>query len=806
MNRLRSTFARALRLDLRSSLAAVVTLIIGVGAVSAIFGVVHGVLLKPLPMREQDRVVVLRKEQLGGSETLLPFAVADLRAFAEETQALEDLAGFQYDGAWPSTFLIGEQRVAARSAIVSGAFFHVLDVRPVVGRVLTTEDDVVGGERVAVISEGLWRREFGGDAGIVGRVLRTGNRGAVRIVGVVPGFELPARTEMWTPTLVALPQAATDRAVAPYNLVGRLRPGATGEQARAELFAFLERQEPVPGEPRDVRASVHPIESLIVGEVRPALLVLAAGVALLMALATVNVANLFLLRALERRRELAVRVAIGAGHWHIVLQLASEGLVVGFLGGCGGLLVACGLLRGLVALAPPELPRLDEIGIDPNIAAAAAATALASALLSSFLPAAAIARRDLSRHLHASGSYGSSDRSSGRIGGVLVVAQVAIATVVLVGAGLLVRTLANLQSLDMGFVAEELSMVGLDLPAEVAASRARTQSFYERAVAGLEGRPGIAAATFVLLPPFSGLNGWDASYTVEGQGAAEAAENPSLDLQPVLPGHFRTLGIPIRRGRAIGADDREGMNSVIVIGEALARRAWPGQDPIGKRLKLGPVDAPLPWRTVVGVVGDVRYRELTSPRPVVYAAWTQTSLPPLGLLVVRGPRGGLASLARVRSALSEAEPLVLVTEVSSIRQRIAVSLARPRFNAIVLAAVAAVALTVAAIGIYAMMAALVRRRQREIGIRVAVGAAPAVVRRMVLGRGLLLGGLGVGAGLAAGLPAARLMSSVLYDVTPADSLTAAATAGILLVVAGLGCHLPARTATRLDPMIVLRSE
>jgi hypothetical protein len=322
----------------------------------------------------------------------------------------------------------------------------------------------------------------------------------------------------------------------------------------------------------------------------------------------------------------------------------------------------------------------------------------------------------------------------------------------------------------------------------------------------MEGRPDIAAATFVLLPPFSGVNGWDASYAVEGQGAAEAAENPSLDLQPVLPGHFRALGIPIRRGRAIGPDDREGMNSVIVIGEALARRAWPGQDPIGKRLKLGPVDAPLPWRTVVGVAGDVRYRELTSPRPVVYAAWVQTDIPAPNLLVVRGSRGGLASLAQMRSALSEAEPLALVTDVSSMRQRIAVSLARPRFNAVVLAVVAAVALSVAAIGIYAMMAALVRRRQREIGIRVAVGAAPEVVRRMVLGRGLLLAGLGVGGGLAAGLPAARLLSSVLYDVTPADPLTIAATAGILLAVAGLACLLPARTATRVDPIIVLRTE
>jgi putative ABC transport system permease protein len=799
---------RTLRRNPPFALAVILTLTIAVGASTAVSGVVHGVLLKPLPMRDQARVVVLRKEQRTGRDTLFPFAVPELRAYADQTRTLETVAGVQYDGAWPAELHDGERFIHVTSTLVSGDFFRVLGVQPVAGRTLNASDDAVHGEKVAVISESLWRREFAADRAVVGRRLRTGGR-AITIVGVMPsGLDFPPKVEMWTPTLTALPQAATDRSVAPYNLVGRLRAEASVEQARAELRAFLGRQTYAPGEPREFRGEVHAIESLIVGHVRPALLVLAAAAALLMALATANVANLFLVRGLERRRELAVRAAIGARPVRIARQLGAEGLVLGVFGGAGGIILGEWMLKALVRLGPAELPRLDEIGIDTPVRVVAAALAILSAVVASLVPAAIVTQsRDLLRHLRAGGQSGSTDAGASRGGRVLAVGQVALALVVLVGAGLLARTLERLQSLDMGFAAEEIGTAGLSLPADMKDSRPRLQAFYDRMLGRLDSAAGMRSSTLVLLPPFSGLNGWDASYTVEGQGEAEAAENPALDLQAILPGYFRAMGISIHRGRAIEAGDREGAIPVVVVGEALARQAWPGQDPVGRRIKLGTASSERPWLSVVGVAADVRYRELTSPRPVVYVPWSQaTGLPPLTLLITRGATRASLPLADLNRIVREGEPAASVTEGASMRQLIAASLTKPRFNAVVLGAIALIALVVAAVGIYGVMASLVRQRVREIGIRLALGARPQDVHRMVLSRGLALAGFGVGAGLAVALPTARLLGAVLYEVSPSDPLAVAAACGILAVVASVASYLPARAATRLDPIVVLRSD
>lgn len=807
---------RTLRRHPLFAVTVTLTLMLAVGAATAVFAVVYGVLLKPLPIRDQDRVIILRKEQITGNEALFPFAVPELRAYAEQTRTLDAVGGVQYDGAWPITIREGDRDFPVSRALVSGDFFRVLDVNPMIGRALNVADDVVGGEHVAVISESLWRQEFGSDPDIVGHTLRS--RGgsntvgtAFTVVGVMPlGLEFPGKTEMWTPTLTELPAAATNPAVAPFTLVGRLGHGATVEQARAEVGAFLARQTYGPGEPRDFRAGVRPIKSLVVGEVRPALLMLTAAVALLMALATVNVANLFLVRGVERLRDFAMRAAIGASRARIAGHLVCEGLVLGTVGGAGGIFLAWSMVRGLVALAPPELPRLDEIGIAPPAVAAAGMMAILSALVFSLAPAVFLTRGvNLTRHLRAGGRVGSTDRAAQRGGHALAIAQVAMAVLVLVGAGLLLRTLARLQMLDMGFAAEGLTTARFNLPSGTAqdrAGRARLQSSYQRVLTRLEAIPGVSAATLVLLPPFGGVNGWDASYTAEGQSAAEAAQNPQLDLQPVLPGYFRTMGIPVRRGRAITEEDREGADPVLVVGEGLARHAWPGLDPVGKRIKLGSPQSAHPWRTVVGVVNDVRYRELTSPRPVVYAAWPQTNLPPLGVLIVRGPSGRSVGLADLRRAARQEEPAAVATEASTMRQWISLSLTRPRFNAIVLSVLAVLALAVASVGVYGVMAAMVRQRGREIGIRVALGASPPSVQGMVLGRGLAIAAIGVMCGLTLALAGGRLLASVLYDVKPWDPVAIAGAAMALIGVTGVACYLPARLATRVDPLIVLKAE
>ncbi|HEY5416254.1 MAG TPA: ABC transporter permease [Gemmatimonadaceae bacterium] len=804
------TFAlRVLRRNATFAASVVVTLAVGIGAATAMFGVVNGVLLTRLPIHDQGRVMVLRKEQLVGNETLVPFSVGDLRNFAAQARTLETVAGAQYDGAWPATMRDGDRVLSPNTAVVSGNFFTTLGMRATFGRTLMESDDVVGGDAI-VISHALWLRAFGGDSTVVGRVIHGAGRGnAFRIVGVMPrGFAFPGKAEVWVPAVTVIPGAASNEGQWPYNLVGRMRAGVSAEQVRAELAAFLARKAYVPGEPRDVRASVRSIESLIVGDVKPALLALAGAVALLLGLANVNVANLFLVRGLGRRRELAVRAAIGAGGWRIARLMATEAVVLATLGGLAGLAVAAWLLRLVVSLAPAELPRTDAIRVDLAVAAATGVMVVVSALAFSLWPAIAVSRqRDLHNVLRSGARTGAADVGSRRARSFLVVAQVALAIVVLVGAGLLGRTLSVLQHLDMGFASDELSTVELSLPESITSSRPRLDAFYGAVTKRLATMPGMSSATVVLVPPFSGRNGWDAFFTAEGQTARDAAANPALDFQPVLPSYFSTMGIPIRRGRGIAATDREGTALVAVVSRSFAERAWPRQDPIGKRFKFGHADAPSPWTSVVGVVDDVRYRELTYPRPVVYVAWAQqTDKPPLSFVVARGAAGHALTARDVDRLVRELEPRVLVTSVATMRQRLTTSLARPRFDAMVLGVFAAVAFVLAAVGVYGVIAALVRQRTPEIGIRLALGAQPGEVRWMVMRSGLGLAGAGVVAGLAASLAATRVLGAELYGVHPADPLTMSAASLALLVAAALACGVPARAASRVDPLTALKAE
>ena len=804
------TFAfRVLRRNATFAASVVITLGVGIGAATAMFGVVNGVLLDPLPLRDQAHVVVLRKEQLVGNEAVVPFSVRDFRDFASRTRMLAAVAGAQYDGAWPATMRDGDRVLSPNTAVVSGSFFSTLGVRAAVGRTLLESDDVAGGNAIA-ISYSLWQRAFGGDSALVGRVIHSAGSGkAFRVVGVMPrGFAFPGKADVWIPTLTVMPGAASNEGQWPYNLVGRMRAGVTADQVRAELAGYLARKVYEPGEPRDVRASVRSIESLIVGDVKPSLLALAGAVALLLGLANVNVANLFLVRGIARRREFAVRAAIGAGGWRIGRLVVTEAVLLSALGGVVGVSIAAWLLQLLVALAPGELPRVDDIRIDVSVLVAAGAMVIASALAFSLWPAIAVSRqRNLHNALRSGARTGATDVASRRGRSLLVVAQVALAIVVLVGAGLLGRTLSALQHLDMGFASNELSTVELSLPESITSKRARLTAFYDAITERFSSMPGMSGATVVLVPPFSGRNGWDAFYTAEGQTAVDAAANPALDFQEVLPSYFSTMGIAIRQGRGIGPMDREGSPPVAVVSKSLAERAWPGQDPIGKRFKFGHADAPSPWTTVIGVVDDVRYREITYPRPVVYIAWAQRpDGPPLSFVAVRGSPGRALAPRDVARIVRGIEPEVLVKDAATMQQHLTRSLARQRFAAVVLGTFAAVALILAAVGVYGVIAALTRQRTQEIGVRLALGAQTGDVRFMVLRSGLALAGFGVAAGLGASLVGARLIAAQLYGVRPSDPVTLAAASLAVLTVAAIACGLPARAATRVDPITALKVE
>jgi predicted permease len=785
----------------------VVTLGVGIGVVTAMFAVAHGILLRPLPITDQDDVVLVRKEA-PRDRSLRPFPVADLAALRERSRTFVSVAGVQYDGAFPAVAQLGDHAISVVGTLVSGEFFRVLGVRPAVGRTLLPADAMPEAQSVAVISYGLWQRQFGGDTSVIGRTLLI--QSPYTIVGVAPrGFEYPKAVEVWVP-LPLVPEVVNSREFAPFSIIGRLRPGATVEQSQREVAAFVREREAVylPGESRGQRAVAMPFKDAVVGEVRPAILILSAAVGLVLVIAIVNVANLLLIRGAARSRELAVRTALGAGRGRIARQLFTETSLLAAAGSLVGILLAWWAVRGLGAIAPPELPRLGEVEIDAGVLAFAVAATATTALACGLAPALWTARADVHVTLRGGARAGWDSRGTQLIKQSLIVSQVALACIVAVGAGLLTKSLARLQQVEMGFVASRITLVKVAPPNARYAERAQRLDFFEGVAARVGSAPGVQAATPVILAPFSGLGGWDATYTVEGQGQREAAENPTLNLEAVAPNYFDALRIAILRGRAFTAQDRERSVRVAIVSEALARRAWPGLDPLGKRLKFGAYDSQRPWLTVVGVAGETRYRELASAPPSIYVPFRQTENPGLlpNYVAVRSTADAGVVLRAVRQAANELDPAARVLDADPVRRLVAGPLARPRFNALLLVGLSAIALVLAAVGLYGVIASFVGQRTHEIGVRMALGAQAGHVRRLVFGRGMLLTGIGAAVGSIGALAASRALSSVLYDVRPGDPATLFGAVALLVGAAAAACYVPARRASRVDPLIALRTE
>jgi putative ABC transport system permease protein len=804
---------RALRRNPGFSATAVLTLALGIGAATAMFSVVNGVLLRPLPVQEQDRVLVAWLEHRERGEFMhIPVRYTNLREMEQQGGAFEGLAGVWYSGAWPKVMADRGQPLAPKQTWVTGDFFRVLGVTPALGRVLLPEDDVVGAPPVMVISYPFWQRQFGGDPSVIGHTLRWNDKN-VTVVGVAPrGFDFPRGAEVWVPPVPIMPatldeSAGEDKAVL-FDVVGRLRPGVTPEQARAELAAYMRRTDPERAEAlRGLVPVVTPLSELIVGEVRPALLILSAAVALVLLLACVNVANLLLLRGSVRGQELAIRSALGAGRWRIARQLLVESGVLALLGGVLGALISVGAVRVLVALAPPELPRLESIQPDGRVFAFAAVVTLAAALLAGLAPAIWTAVGEPGASLRSGARVDPGGRRVRVVRQALVVGQVALALLVLAGAGLLIRSLYELQRVEMGFAKDHLLIVRTHLPPERSGTREQKLARLDRVLSEVGAVPGVRAVTSVAAGPFSGTGGVDALYTGEGQSEGERAMNPWANLEMVGPGHFRTMGIPIRRGRGFTEQDREEAAPVAVVSEALAEHTWPGADPIGQRIKIGGPETPQPWRTVVGIVPETRYRELVTPRPTLYLPYTQFGGPWVPVnLVLRTYINPAAVIPAVRSALREIDPELVVTDARSMHEHLAAPLARPRFSAVLLGMLAAIAVLLAAVGIYGVMAAFVRQRTHEIGVRLALGARTGDIRGMILRQGMLLLFLGTAIGIVAALAGTRVLAAILFEISPTDPATLAAAAGALILVGVAAFYLPVRRATRVDPMVALRAE
>ncbi|HEX6964220.1 MAG TPA: ABC transporter permease [Gemmatimonadaceae bacterium] len=796
---------RTLRRTPGFALIAMLTLALGIGLSTAVFTVADALLLRPLPVHDQNHLVVLWGEDRSQGFAHAPLGFDDAHEFARRTRSLERVGFASYYGAVPMPVHDGDGITRLRRALVSGEFFDVLGAHPVLGRALRASDDGRGAAPVAVLSYDTWRQRFDGDPHVVGRQLRMYDDGVVyTIVGVMPqGLDYPSGTDFWAP--VVAPASPRQRSYIVLDVVGRLRSGATLADARNELTAFFNRPE-APSVSHNLRGVVHTLPRLILGDVRPALFVFAAAAGLLLLITCINVANLLVVRGIARVREVAVRSALGAGRARVVVQMLIESALLAIAGGALGVAVAAAAVRSFVAFAPAGVPRLGEIHVNATALAGAVVITGLATLLFALAPAIMTSRVELQQVLRTD-TRQSASRGSRRVAEGLVVGQIALALLVLSAAGLIARSLIKLERAKLSLEPSHLLIGQLAIRYSDAQydNAAKQIALLDQLAARLQAIPGVQGVSPVAAAPFAGSGGWDGRVAAEGQSAQDAAANPVLNMDVVSPDYFVTLGIPILHGRGFTDADRAGAPDVVVLSESAARRYWPSDNPLGKRLRVGSDSART--YTVVGIVPDTRYRSLREARPSIYFPLRQSPFPfaPWTLAIrTSGPPAEL--VPTIRRVISEAAPDVALAAAAPFETYLEGPLAQPRLNAFLLAVFAGAAVVLAAVGLFGAMATMVRQRTRELGVRLALGATAGDLRRMVLQRGLAIATVGVGAGVIGALAANRLLSAMLYEVSPTDGVTLAVVATVLLAVAAVASLIPARAITRIDPVRTLRAE
>jgi len=781
------------------ALAAVLTLAVAIGANTAVFSVVDAALLRPLPFPEPERLSFLTRE----GDVSIPDGV-DWRA---QTRTLEDIALFL--GEW-SLDLTGQgdaERI--RAGVAEPAYFRILGLAPLHGRSLAASDDRVGAEPVAVLSEPFWKRRFGGDPGVLGRSLVLSGQ-ATRVVGVVPAELdlLGTGVELWVTPATATPTFVPERGTNNFDAVGRLRPGVSMEAARAEIVAIttrLARQYPRTNRSKIVEPL--PMQAFLTGPVRPALLVLLGAVLLVALAASANVAALLLARHVARSEEYAVRLALGAGARHLAGQVAVESLVIGGGACLLGIALAAWGRDALLALSPESLPRLGGVALDARVLAFTLTLGLAAALSAAVLPAL-LAARTAPGTLLGGGSHGSTaGAATRRTLSALVVGEVALAVVLLVGALLLVRSFLRLQEVPLGLEPRGVLTADVVLPESRYGTRPPQTRVVTEIVRQLSGAPGVQAAAWVTTPPLEPRGGLGGTMLIEGQ-SFPAGQQPGARVRFVHGDYFGAARIPVTRGRGFTRED-DGGEPVAVVNERFAGELWPASEAVGRRIAFrdfGDASGPY-WMRIVGVVSDIKGRTLTGPDfATVYAPFLQRRLEwnRWGSVVVRAQADPAALLPAVRAAVRAADPDVPLREVKTLTEKVARAAAPQRFNARVVSAFGLVALFLALQGLYGLLAFLVQRSQREIGVRLSLGAQPRDVVRLVTRRGLRLVAAGLLIGLPAGYALARAASAVLFGVTPADPATYLLAALGLLAAATAASALPASRAGRLDPASILR--
>ena len=790
------------------TLIAVMTLALGIGANSAIFSVVDGVLLRSLPLPDSQSLYAVHTGAASFNRYDGPLSYPEYQDVASQTRS------FQNIGAWvDSDANLSErgkpERVMLR--IVLPSLLPTLGVEPVRGRNFLPEETTKGRDHVALITHGLWQRRFGGADDAIGKSVYLDNVD-YQIVGILPrDFEFEAPVDLWVPL------ATTDPDINVRNshflrVIARLRPGVTEKSVAADLDAVAKYESD--NFPDMFPASAgfafraRPYLDDIVGDIRLPLYILLAAVGFVLLIACTNVANLLLAKAAPRQREIALRTALGARRYHLLRQLLTESMLLAILAGGIGVLLGTWGTTALVALSPESLPRARDIGFDWRVLAFTSVIALTTGIVFGLMPAIWGPRVDLTDALK-EGSRGATS-GGGRLRQLLVVAEVALSVVLLVGAGLMLRSFSSLRNVNPGFRQDHALTLRVSLPVPDGrisdADEARFVSFFDRTLTRLSQVPGVTAAGASNMVPLDG-GATDRLIEVEGYIPRDSADMPDAQNRQVTPGWFSAMGIPLVSGRVIEHSDDDKTQRVVVVNESFAHRFFPNGDAIGKRIRLGKLTAEFPWTTIVGIVGDVRGFALDEPpMPTMYWPVAQIRATPSLAIVVRTQGDPAAVASAVREAIAEVDPAQPIYDMQTLDQLVAKSLDQRRFTLTLMLLFGVVALVLSAIGIYGVMAFAVTQRTQEIGIRMALGASALDVLKMVVGSGMFLAVIGVVLGLIGSFALTRLMASLLFGVSPTDLMTFGLVTAGLLLVALLACYIPARRATKVDPLVALRYE
>src|SRR5712664_498898 len=817
--------ARSLTKNKAFAAVAVLTLALGIGANTAIFSVVNAVLLQSLPYKDPGKLVYVWTTMISQGVPISGSAAPDFREWRTRNQGFQDMAAYTYDKV--NLSLPEEEPSRLQGADVSPELFSLLGVNPVLGRTFLPEEDQWGRHRVVLFSYSLWQPRFAGEKNILSRHLRLGGQDYA-IVGVMPKgmpfFDDLPRVDLWVPLAYAPKDGMNTRGNHYLNVVARLKAGVTVERAGTEMAGIakqIERQFP---ENKGLGAKVVTVREQLVGDVRPALLILLGAVAFVLLIACVNIANLMLARATARQQEFAVRAAMGAGRARLLTQLLLESLPIAIFGGAAGILIASWEIRLLESRIPSDLPLFNPIAINTSVLVFSAAISLLTTLFLALAPALFASKGDIQETLREGGRGGMEHRGAGRLRSLLVVSEVAMAVLLLAGAGLLIKTFGALRHTDPGFSADHLLTMQMQLSPETDFPNGHEDAaiqFYRNLSARVDALPGVKNSGITTTLPLGFGMGWGKYFDVAGHTPPTSLDNvPDVRFQLSTPGYLPTIAARLRDGRFFSDDDSQTAPGVAIINESLARQFFPNENPIGKSIRMFPPLELLapdarkpetypPLRTIVGIIADMKDQAINRPSfPTVYAPYAQYHNEGWGINVfaVRTSGDPLAAISMVRDQIHALMPNIPVAEVASMEQLLARSLSRARFSMLLLSVFAALALVLAAVGIYGVMAYAVAQRTREIGVRLALGAQPRDVLNMVLVGGGKLAAFGLALGLIGSLGMNYFLRSQLYGVSSSNPLTYATVAALLGVVALAACYLPARRATRVDPLVALRYE